>query len=312
MAMRRPGTAMPMRRPTASETTGSNDEIEERRAAVTEGFAERVVEAVGRTGPLCAGVDPSRALLEAWDLSDDTRGLHEFCSRCVESFAGDVPVIKPQVAFFERHGPAGMAVLAELVRDAQAAGLLVVGDGKRGDIDNTSEAYAEAWLGPSSPWAVDAVTVHPYLGLESLAPFVDHARQNNRGVLVVVRSSNPEGGQLQDAVTSSGVTVEDVLLSGIAELNRKETTGIGAVGAVIGATLAPTRFDLRTVRGVLLAPGVGSQGGSAAQVSALFSGCPAGSVLPSTSRAVLAHGPSEAKLRAAAVRVRDELGAALS
>ena len=168
----------------------------------------------GATGPLCAGIDPSAALLAEWGLSDDAVGLRSFCRTCVEAFAGTVAVIKPQVAFFERHGSAGMAELERLIVEASAAGLIVIADAKRGDIDSTAEAYADAWLGAASPFAADAVTAHPYLGLGALAPLVRLAAANGRGVLVVARSSNPEGRGLQQAVTADGTAVEDIAAGG--------------------------------------------------------------------------------------------------
>ena len=173
-------------------------------AAMADSFGDRVAAAVRATGPLCAGIDPSAALLAEWGLSDDAEGLRSFCRTCVEAFAGTVAVIKPQVAFFERHGSAGMAELERLIAEASAAGLIVIADAKRGDIDSTAEAYADAWLGEASPLAADAVTAHPYLGLGALAPLVRLAAANGRGVLVVARSSNPEGRGLQQAVTSGG------------------------------------------------------------------------------------------------------------
>ena len=115
-------------------------------AAVGAGFGARVAAAVARTGPLCAGIDPSPELLGAWGLSDDGAGLRQFGLRCVEAFAGVVPVVKPQVAFFERRGSAGVAALETLLEEARTAGLLVIADAKRGDIGSTMEAYARAWL----------------------------------------------------------------------------------------------------------------------------------------------------------------------
>ena len=177
-----------------------------------DGFLDRVTAAVAAHGPLCAGIDPSAALLADWGLSDDAEGLRTFCRVCVEAFAGAVAVVKPQVAFFERHGAAGLAELERLIADAQSAGLVVIADAKRGDIDSTAEAYAEAWLSESSPLAADAVTAHAYLGLGALAPLVRLAGETGRGVLVVARSSNPEGRSLQLATTAEGSAVEDMLL----------------------------------------------------------------------------------------------------
>ncbi|HEX3947655.1 MAG TPA: orotidine-5'-phosphate decarboxylase [Acidimicrobiales bacterium] len=273
-----------------------------------------MVAAVGRTGPLCAGIDPSAGLLAAWGLPDDASGLRAFGAACVEAFAGVVPVVKPQVAFFERHGAAGLAALEELIGTARSAGLLVIADAKRGDIGSTMEAYADAWLG-TGPLAADAVTAVPYLGLGALEPLLVAARANGRGVFVVVRSSNPEGRPLQEAVVGGtgdvgGRSVEDTLLGQIADLNRVEGTAVGSVGAVIGATLAPSAFSPADLRGPILAPGIGAQGATAEDAAGLFAGCPAGTVLPNVSRSVLAAGPSVEGLRAAATAARDELAAA--
>jgi len=309
-------------------------------------FGDRAVEAVRRTGPLCAGIDPSAALLGAWGLPDDAGGLRSFGRRCIAAYAGVVPVVKAQVAFFERHGSPGYAALEELLAEARHAGLLVIADAKRGDIGSTSSAYAAAWLDGSSPLAADAVTVTPYLGLGALAPMIEAARTGGRGIFVVVRSSNPEGRALQQAVLAGGSSVEDGLLAEIAGLNRAELTtavpgertgvglttavpgertgvglttavpgertGVGSVGAVVGATLVPSRMSLSLVGGMILAPGVGAQGADPADVAALFAGCPPGTVLPSASRSLLAAGPSVGSLRAAAVAVRDEMAVALA
>jgi orotidine-5'-phosphate decarboxylase len=279
-------------------------------------FGDRLVDAVHRTGPLCAGIDPSAALLVAWGLPDDAEGLRAFGWRCLEAFAGVVPVVKPQVAFFERHGSAGFAALEELLAGARDAGMLTIADAKRGDIGSTSEAYAQAWLDGSSSLAADAVTTTPYLGLGALRPLVDAAQTSGRGVFVVVRSSNPEGRPLQEATVAGGGSVEDGLLAAIAELNsaeldRSQGVAVGSIGAVIGATLRPSRTPLPQVGGVFLAPGVGAQGATPADVAALFAGCPRGTVLPNASRSILAAGPSVASLRAAAIQARDELAAVL-
>ena len=276
---------------------------------MAESFGDRVAEAVRTTGPLCAGIDPSRVLLSAWGLSDDAVGLRAFCDACVKGFAGAVGVIKPQVAFFERHGSAGLAELERLIAAAHTAGLIVIVDAKRGDIDTTAEAYADAWLGDASPLAADAVTVHAYLGLGALAPMIRLAGASGRGVIVVVRSSNPEGRALQEAVAASGASVEDMLLGEIAALNASPDVPTGTVGAVVGATLPSSRFELSQLRGVILAPGLGTQGAGPADVAARFAGCPPGTVLPSTSRGLLVHGPHPEELGRQARELSRELAA---
>ena len=277
------------------------------------GFGARIAAAVAATGPLCAGVDPSADLLAAWDLPDDARGVRMFGLRCVEAFAGVVPVIKPQVAFFERHGSSGVAALESVLEEARATGLLVLADAKRGDVGTTMEAYADTWLDPDSPLRADAVTASPYLGLGSIQPMIDLAGAHGRGVIVVARSSNPEGRRLQTALVDEGrgPSVEDMMLADIADLNRGGRVPPGTVGAVIGATLAPSGFCLADLGGVILAPGLGAQGGTNAQVATLFAACPAGSVLPSSSRMLLATGPDVKALASAAQVTRDAMAEAL-
>jgi orotidine-5'-phosphate decarboxylase len=276
-------------------------------------FGDRVAAAVAGTGPLCAGIDPSAELLAAWGLGDDAAGLRQFGLRCVEAFAGVVPVVKPQVAFFERCGSAGLAALESLLDEARSAGLLVIADAKRGDIGSTVDAYARAWLDPQSPLRADAVTATPYLGLGALQPMIDLAGATRRGVVVVARSSNPEGRSLQEARTDAGrgPAVEDMLLAGIADLNRAGRVPPGTVGAVVGATLGPSEFRLAGLGGVILAPGVGAQGGTAAGVGALFGECPPGSVLASSSRSLLSRGPDVSALSEAARAARDEMAEVL-
>jgi orotidine-5'-phosphate decarboxylase len=300
-----------------------------------------VAAAVSRTSPLCAGIDPSSALLERWGLPDSADGLASFGLRCVEAFAGVVPVVKPQVAFFERWGAAGLGALETVMAAARQAGLLVIADAKRADIGSTMEAYASAWLDPASPLVADAVTVVPYLGIGALAPAFDLAAASGRGVIVVVRSSNPEGRSLQEAVLSQAVlsgrsgseagvsvdrvsvdrvsvdrvsvdrvSVEDSLLQEIADLNHGGLPVPGTVGAVIGATLEPSHFELAGLGGVILAPGLGAQGGTAAGAARLFSGCPPHSVLANVSRTVLAAGPDQGALTEAARVAGEELNAA--
>jgi orotidine-5'-phosphate decarboxylase len=281
------------------------------------GFAGTVASAVARTGPLCAGIDPSPALLDRWGLPDSADGLRSFGLRCVEAFAGVVPVVKPQVAFFERWGSGGMGALESVMAAARDAGLLVIADAKRGDIGSTMEAYATAWLDPDSPLAADAVTVTPYLGLGALRPALDLAAASNRGVIVVVRSSNPEGRSLQQAIIDGraerrdGRSVEDALLEAIRELNHGGLAVAGTVGAVVGATLAPSTFDLAGLGGVILAPGLGAQGATVGDAARLFAGCPPDSVLANVSRSLLAAGPDAGSLRRAAEATCGELAGSL-
>lgn len=277
------------------------------------GFAGTVAAAVARSGPLSAGIDPSPALLARWGLPDSAEGLRSFGLRCIEAFAGVAPVVKPQVAFFERQGSAGIGALEAVMTAARQAGLLVIADAKRGDIGSTMEAYASAWLDPASPLVADAVTLTPYLGIGALRPALDMAAATGRGAIVVVRGSNPEGRSIQEATTSPvlgtpGVlSVEDAILGAIGDLNRGGLAVPGTVGAVVGATLQPSQFDLAGLGGVILAPGLGAQGGTVEDAARLFAGCPAHTVLANVSRSLLAAGPDVGPLREAARTTSEEL-----
>lgn len=260
-------------------------------------FGARLHAAVERLGPLCVGVDPHPGLLLEWGLRDDPDGLARFCAVVAEAFAGRSAIVKPQSAFFERHGSRGIAVLEQTIADYRAAGTLVLLDVKRGDIGSTSQAYADAYLDATSPLAVDAITASPYLGLGSLTPMIDTARRHEAGVFVLALTSNPEGGQVQRATAASGAMVAEEVLAGLRALNA-DAEPLGSFGAVVGATVTDWPGSLE-INGPLLAPGVGAQGGTAAAVRDLF-GPAAASVLPSVSRSVLRAGPSVDALRAAA------------
>lgn len=280
-------------------------------------FGSRLHRAVADRGPLCVGIDPHPGLLDAWGLADDPVGLERFARGAAEGVAGEVAVVKPQSAFFERHGSAGVAVLERVLADCRQAGALVLLDVKRGDIGSTSQAYADAYLDPASPLAADAVTVSPYLGVGALEPFFATADRHGAGVFVLALTSNPEGAQVQRALTATGTqagpdagthagTVAGSVLADLRERNRDQRP-LGSHGAVVGATVRDVTEDL-AVNGPLLAPGYGAQGGTVADLRRVF-GASVGSVLPSSSRDVLRHGPSAGALRDAVARLQDDLAA---
>ena len=273
-------------------------------------FGARLHAAMRDRGPLCVGIDPHAALLEAWGLPDNALGLERFARTVVEALAGQVAVLKPQSAFFERHGSAGIAVLERVIGAARAGGALVLLDVKRGDIGSTMQGYADAYLDPSRPLAVDAVTVSPYLGTGSLTPLLDTALAHGAGVFVLALTSNVEGRTVQHARTQDGRTVAQTVIDAAAARNAGAEP-LGSVGLVVGATIGATGHDLSAVNGPLLAPGVGAQGATAADLAAVFGPARSG-VLPSVSREVLRAGPSVAALRDAAARLRDECVAVLA
>ena len=271
-------------------------------------FGARLVAARAQRGPLCVGIDPHASLLEQWGLPDDVEGLERFSMTVVEALAGEVSVLKPQSAFFERHGSAGVAVLERTIAAARELGALVLLDVKRGDIGSTAQGYADAYLDPRSPLAADAVTASPYLGFGSLEPMLATADRHDAGVFVLALTSNPEGAQVQRARTLEGPSVAGVVLAKLAARNAGATP-LGSHGAVVGATIEPTEEPL-DVNGPLLVPGVGAQGGTVASVRALF-GDATRHVIPSTSREVLGAGPEVGALRSAAAAANDEFGVLL-
>lgn len=263
-----------------------------------ETFGARLVATMRERGPLCVGIDPHPSLLTAWGLPVTAAGLAAFCDTVVEALAGRLAVVKPQSAFFERFGAAGIAVLESTIRHSREAGAIVLLDVKRGDIGSTCEAYADAYLDPASPLFADAITVNPYPGYGSIAPFLQRAEAAGAGVFVLALTSNPEGRLLQHARTAHGGTVAQTVIDRVCDANAGRRP-LGSVGIVIGATIGPTGHDLSRLNGPVLAPGLGAQGATAADLRDVVAGL-AGLVVPSYSRSVLGRGPDVAGLRAAA------------
>lgn len=267
-------------------------------------FGARLDATLAARGSLCVGIDPHPGLLEAWGLSDDVAGLARFADTCVAACADLVAVVKPQSAFFEAYGAAGIAVLERTVAACRAAGALVVLDVKRGDIGTTMAAYARAYFDPSAPLAADAITVSPFLGVGSLQPAFDAAEQFGGGAFVLALTSNPEGPQIQHAVGGDGRTVAQTVVDELGARNAGASP-VGSLGVVVGATVGDVDVDLDKLNGPFLVPGIGAQGGTADDVRRLF-GDARRYVLPSVSREVLKAGPSAAALRAAAERLTDQ------
>lgn len=269
-----------------------------------ESFAQRFAAARAAPGPLVFGLDPSGDLLESWGLGDSADGLDRFADIALAAADGPVGLVKPQSAFYERHGWRGIRTLQRLIASARAAGLLVILDVKRGDVGSTNDAYAEAYLGKGAPLAADAITVHPYLGLAAMGAFVARAAESGSCLLVVTRSSNPEGRAIQAGA-------EQALLAGIGAVNARLAPGaIGPVGAVVGPVGLQPELDLAAANCLFLAPGVGAQGASPAEVAHVFAACP-DRVMPSASRSLLSAGPDVTRLRDSVSELAAEFRAVL-
>jgi orotidine-5'-phosphate decarboxylase len=217
----------------------------------------------------------------------------DFCHRIIDVVAPLVAVVKPQAAFFEQLGPDGMVALAQVVQYARDCGLLVILDGKRNDIGSTAAAYADAYLGPTqSPWGCDALTVSPYLGDDSLSPFVEVAVQRGAGVFVLVKTSNPGGRLFQDLQTEQTCVYQHVARH-VAQLATQAMgdCGYGAIGAVVGATYPEQLQELRheMPQSWLLVPGYGSQGGTARDVAGAFDEHGLGAIVNNSRGIIFAH-----------------------
>lgn len=262
-------------------------------------FADRLADAVRKCGnPVVVGLDPRweqlPVLLRGLDdsLLAKAQAYRTFCCEILDVVAGRVAAVKPQMAFFEELGPPGMSALLEIVQHARQLGVLVILDGKRNDIGSTAEGYARAYLGAESPWQADSLTISPYLGDDSLTPFVKQAIQTASGLFVLVKTSNPGGRTFQDLSIDG-----QPLYRRVAQLVEKLAAdscadcGYGAVGAVVGATYPEQLAELRAAmpHAWFLVPGFGAQGGSAEDVKAAFDDRGLGAIINSSRAIIFAH-----------------------
>jgi orotidine-5'-phosphate decarboxylase len=264
-------------------------------------FADQLVAAVRRAGnAVCVGLDPRAKKLPAGLLATGNQtapavadAFVRFCNGVSDVVAPLVPIVKVQAAFFEEIGPTGMAAMGRVIDHAQARGLLVIVDAKRNDIGSTAEAYARGYLGRgTSAWNADALTVSPYLGDDSLTPFVDVAQERGAGIFVLVKTSNPSGRFLQDLLANGQALYQHIAahVEGLAA-SAAGHCGYGAVGAVVGATYPEQLVQLRQAmpHTWFLVPGYGSQGGTAADVAAAFDSRGIGAIVNNSRGIIFAH-----------------------
>jgi len=270
-------------------------------------FADRLCSAMlERDAPCVVGIDPvldyiPDAFIQACDLRRDgeleerARILEAYSLLTLEAVHDLVPAVKPQMAYFELFGSYGMRALERVIETARELGLLVLLDGKRGDIGSTSRAYADAYLArtPARPWEVDCMTLNPYLGDDSLQPFVDVALENDKGLFVCVRTSNPGADVTQLQETRDGRLLYEVVADLVGEFNDRVIGehGFGSIGAVVGATQAEaaSRLRERLPRTLFLVPGYGAQGGSLDTVRACFNAKRQGAIVNSARGVMYPH-----------------------
>jgi len=277
-------------------------------------FADRLANLVReRRSPVLVGLDPRferlpgelTAAVTSGDAKAQADAYRRFCEGIIDVVASLVAAVKPQLAFFEQLGPAGMDALHATVRYARQRGLLVILDGKRNDIGSTAIGYADAYLGAESAWGGDALTVSPYLGQDSLAPFAEVAVERGAGIFVLVKTSNPGGADFQDLVAGNETLYRHVARH-VEELAARSTSasGYGAVGAVVGATYPDQLAELRQLmpHAWLLVPGFGTQGGTAEDVAAAFDADGLGALINASRSIIFAYDRPEYKDRFGADR----------
>jgi len=286
-------------------------------------FGDELSAAVRRTAaPIVVGLDPRCEQLpeelapdDPSDHAQQAQAYERFCREVIDIVAPLVPAVKPQAAFFEACGPAGMMALGQVMDYARQQGLLVILDGKRNDIGSTAEAYAHGYLGreEQSAWQADALTVSPYLGADGLEPFINVAAERGAGLFVLVKTSNPGSGMLQDQQVDGQPLYRRV--AAYVEVQSKSTCGergYGIVGAVAGATYPEQLVELRSAmpHTWFLVPGFGSQGGTARDVAGAFDQIGYGAIVNNSRGIIFAHRREEYRQRFGSARWQEAVEAA--
>jgi orotidine-5'-phosphate decarboxylase len=295
-------------------------------------FSDRLVEAIRKTeSPCVVGLDPRIELMPAFIKSgrgaltpDVVRSaIRDFHELALDTIAGLAAIVKPQLAFYEQYGSAGIQAFEDTVQAAKQRGLLVIADGKRNDVDSTAEAYAAAYLGETS-FDVDAMTVTPYLGPDSMLPYLDACRRHGKGIFVVLKTSNPGSRDYQDQILQgTGRPLYESIAQTIRDFGEGQIgeSGYSSVGAVVGATFPEDARRLRALlpHAFILVTGYGTQGASSEGAAACFNGDGLGAIVNSSRGITYAFGNESVtkekfvkSVRENTLRMRDEIAAALT
>lgn len=280
---------------------------------MAENFADRLLKAIADKGsPTCVGLDPvysklpaeiseNKELNDATDSEVSSDAILEYCRRVIKIVSPLVPAIKINIAFFERYYADGLDGYFDLIQEADRSGLIVIGDCKRGDIGSTAEMYAQSMLAEpdfanlEDLTGPDAVTVNPYFGLDGLKPFIDVAQEEQKGVFVLVRTTNPSAAELQTARLENGMTVAEFVARQVetwaADPSLLGNSGYSAVGAVVGATARDEIARLRELMPhcLFLVPGFGAQGGTASDIGACFKSDGTGALVTASRSVIYAY-----------------------
>lgn len=293
--------------------------------------------------PTVAGLDPRLEYIPSFILENNydeygknekgaAKAILEFNKGLIDELCDIVPAVKPQLAYYEMYGIEGLKAMNETVKYAKEKGMIVILDGKRNDIGSTAEAYSTAFLGKTkigeesvSMFEGDALTVSPYLGIDGIQPFIDDCKSHNKGIFVLVKTSNKSSGQLQDLKTENGKTIYEIMAEYVAEWGSQVVGkhGYSSVGAVVGATYPEQAAKLRKImkNSYFLVPGYGAQGGSAKDVVASFNEDGLGAIVNASRSIMCAYKNGQSKLwdekeyakaaRAEAIRMRDDINSAI-
>ena len=257
----------------------------------------------------CVGLDPSKENLLKWNLPQTAKGVHEFCKRILDATLNELNIFKPQYAFFEQFGPQGLEVLCDIIHLIKKSGAVCILDCKKSDIGSTMAAYGTTTLSTQGTFKADAITVTPYLGFKALQPVFLQAHSVGAMVFIVVRSSNPEGFEIQTAKLNDGRTVSEALADWI-YLENSKVLKQKTIGAVVGATLdAEDPNNQRLINKLndswILAPGIGVQGAAISSLKNLF-GLQIKNVIPSASRSLYTEGYEKTALQKCIRRYKEE------
>jgi len=254
---------------------------------------DRLIEAIEKKqNPTVMGLDmraeyfPEGFVQEGWDIGD---AIYEYNQGLIDAAADIVPAVKPQLAFYEMYGMSGLKAYEKTLRYAKEAGLIIISDGKRGDIGSTAAAYAAGFVAKDAPFDSDFLTVNPYLGSDGIKPFTEACAEAGKGIFVLVKTSNPSGGELQDLIVD-GMPIYEHIGKRVEEWGAELVGehGYSSVGAVVGATYPEQGAALRKVlpHTFFLVPGYGAQGGSAQGLSGCFDAKGSGAIV-NASRSIM-------------------------
>lgn len=282
-------------------------------------FSDRLIARIKKTSPICVGLDPwFDRIPENIREGAPTSGtaILEFNKGIIDAVADFVSCVKPQLAFYEMFGLDGMAAFARTIQYAKEKDLIVIADGKRNDIGSTAEAYANAYLDRAGDFEVDALTVSPYLGFDGIKPFLTNCKKNEKGIFVLVKTSNKSSGDLQDRkVDKENIPVYELMGHFVESWGHDDLgqSGYSSLGAVVGATFPSEAKKLRDIMpsSIFLVPGYGAQGATAEDVKVCFKKDGTGAIVNSSRAILFAYEKSkkdyQQAAREAVITMKDEL-----